>query len=187
MVTTDPIYGSKHLDTVSSNDDASVLVVSYDIFDPRHCTIDLWVSIQTLPGAFAYFLGFGDVTDSIRIGLNASNYWYLIYEANGVSEAVNGIDAAVVGKQYHIRAVISDSNNNGIIKLWVNGSFIGYDTVGNAWGFGGTGTLYFGSRFDGGTGIDVFMDQITISKNTNTPQNWTAFGKPLWRPLIQVS
>ena len=100
--------------------------------------------------------------------------------------SITGTVVATADRWYHIRAICSDGNNDGLILFFVNGEFIGSDIVTNAWDYGGTGTLYLGARYDGTNGIDCFMDQITISKSITTPQNWTAFGKPLWRPLIQV-
>jgi hypothetical protein len=182
LVTTDPIYGSKHLDCVNANDDASIPVSSYDIIDPRHCSISCWVRLETV-GA-NWFMGFGDNSNyRVLLGATATD-WRFDYEANGVVESITGGANPTANKWYHILATASDSNNDGIITLWVNGEFIGYDTVANAWNYG-TGTLYIGSNDVGGGGMDCFIDQLFITKSPYTPQIATAFGKPLWVPRFK--
>ena len=184
LATTDPVYGSKHLDCVNANDDASVPVTGSDILNPISGSIGMWVNIQTLPSALTYLFGFGDADDYIGIGLNASNYPTFEYRTVSTTESVTGSTALLANRWNHFRVTFDDSNE---IRLYVNGILIGTDTVANSWAGITTGTLYLGSDYSGGSGIDCFVDQLTISKNPHTAQNWTAFGKPLWRPILQVS
>jgi hypothetical protein len=129
-------------------------------------------------------MGFGDNSNyRVLLGATATD-WRFDYEANGVVESITGGANPTANKWYHILATASDSNNDGIITLWVNGEFIGYDTVANAWNYG-TGTLYIGSNDVGGGGMDCFIDQLFITKSPYTPQIATAFGKPLWVPRFK--
>ncbi|MCK5612125.1 hypothetical protein KAR91_60195, partial [Candidatus Pacearchaeota archaeon] len=186
LATTDPIYGAKHLDTVVDDDDASIPVVSYDILDPRHGSISFWVNLQSAV-VNDHILGFGDANNFIALVLDGSGPFRFIYNANSVSIDCTGTVNAIAGKWYHVRLAFSDSNNDGEISLHINGVLLESAAISNAWGYGGTGTLYLGSSYLSWSGQDCFIDQITIAKNPHTPQNWTAFGKPLWRPILQVS
>jgi hypothetical protein len=185
IVKTSPIYGVRYLNCIAANDDASISVVNYDIFDPRNGAISMWVNIQTDPGTgYYYFLGYGDGTNNrFLVGIDATNlYWRFVYTADGSSFSADGSTAFTLGKWHNILLQFSDSNNYGFTTIWVNGQFVNNHAPTKAFNYG-TGTLYIGSNDAGTPGVDCLIDELLITKNPYSKQIWTAFGKPLWCPL----
>jgi hypothetical protein len=187
IVSTDPLYGTNHLDCAAASASVGVSVSSSDVIDPTHGCISMWLNVQTLPSALRYFFGTGSATDILELGLTSSNYWYMRYMANSVTESITGSVAVEAGEWYHVLAQFSDSNNDGFIRLWINGVSIGTDAVANAFTFAASETMYIGEdRAGTGVGIDCFIEQVFITGNPYTPQILTSFGKPITIPQLKV-
>ena len=61
------------------------------------------------------------------------------------------------------------------IELIINGVSQGATGMTGTWSGGSSGTIQFG-------GADCYLDSVTITSNPNTPQLFTANGKPLILP-----
>jgi hypothetical protein len=182
IVSTDPIYGTNHLDTGSTfNDYSSVPVVSGDIINMDSFSISLWVNFQSVSSA--PFLGFGEAGNAIKLDLSSAKF-RVTANYNSVSHQVTGNHADVVANTwYYVKATLDGSDK---IRLFVNEIETG-TAVAMTESFAGstTGTLYIGSDHDQGSNLYCYIDQVFITNNPNTPEIWTAFGKPLHLDLIK--
>ena len=158
---------------------ANVSVTNGDIFDPASFKMGIWVNLQTLHSAFRYFWGFyGSDTYQMYVGLNTSNQFRFYYESNDVDETIESGLTAQTGIWYWVVATADDSYNH----LYING--IEYGTpqaIANPFTVK-TAIMAIGNAYQS-SGQDCYIGRVFISKDPDTPEIWTAFGKPLHTPL----
>jgi hypothetical protein len=162
----------------SSNYTISFAESSEDIIDYNNGSIGIWVNVQTLSDDKIFYVQ-GDADNFIDIDINSSNFRFR-YRSGGTVESITG-STVTAGIWYWLRFSWDDTNQ---CQAWVQNISQGVDAIANAWA-GGTGnTLYFCAESATGNNLDAFIGRAFISKDPNTPEIWTAFGKPLHQPLI---
>ncbi|MCK5138503.1 MAG: LamG domain-containing protein [Thermodesulfovibrionia bacterium] len=168
--------GTNGLDQGNNNNNyATIPVTSGDIFEPSSFKMGLWINVQTLAN-FRYFFGYNDDQSGYRlsVGINGDNYWRFYYQSNSVEETIEAAAGPVVGFWYWVEITADDN----FTHLYVNGIEQGTpQAIANPFIYN-TGDLQIGNSF-GSTGLDCYIGRIFISKNPDTPEIWTAFGKPL--------
>jgi len=161
------IAGALGLDTVSTWEDyASVPVASSDIFNPKKGSISIWVNTQA--SANSSFFSFGDADNNISISNNLSKF-RVTYRSQAVSATISTVEDITEGGWHHVRVTFDDSDK---LHLLIDDVETGTGaTIVNTWAGITTGTLYIGSNYVGGAGLDCYVDEITITNNPDTPQH----------------
>jgi hypothetical protein len=183
------LVGTNGLDIVGSDGthSASVPIASADIIDGRKGSVGIWINPQTFTAALDYFLCFGNDSNNLSVTFNSTDYVYCVYEANNSTKTVTGTTdfTSLTGKWAYIRFDWADADNGSFIRLKVNGVEEDFDsTVTESFTNPSSNTLYIGASRLGDNSTDSFIGRVFISNNPNTPEIWTAMGKPLHVPLI---
>jgi len=178
------IYGSKYYDNNGNTDAMDFTVTDADIFDPRKGSFSCWFYLPSVV-SWDFLFGFGATGDDwIDVVVNGDSKLHLGGKYNGGGEIAAITSTTLTsGKWHHMVARWADSNNGGYFSIELNGVLEDADPVTDTFEGSLSGTLYICGEEDNSSWIDVWLDQVTITKNPQTPQNWTAFGKPLWRPI----
>jgi len=178
------IDGTYVLDTDGGNS-ASTAITSEDMIDFNKGSISLWVNVQTWTNDKYIFTASEGENNYIGLTITSDDDFRFNYRHNGTNELVTSSAlGAVVNRWYYIRVTWDDT---GKAYLYVNGISRGTPNAVSAadWAGDGTGTFYFGGDYEGSNGADVLIDQVYITSDPDTPEVWTAFGKPLHMPLFK--
>jgi hypothetical protein len=116
----------------------------------------------------------GDGSISLRMNAQGSNL--------GTITMTNNI---ATGTWHHCRVTWTDlTSSSWTMKLFIDGVLEGSSTETTAMD-GSFDHIILGRISKTETfGQNCFMDQVTITDNPNTPEIWTAFGKPIIMPLV---
>lgn len=189
--TTDPIYGSKHLDMLAYNTTNHAFDVSnYDILDPRNCTISMWVNPQSTPASNWWCFGYGGLTgvmySIIQFGIDTTvPAWRFKYFASEEKIDMEDTTAVTVGRWYHLCVRCADVNHGGFITMEVDGVRLFSSRVTKAFDYP-SGTMYINAHWNSSSGGDYFIDQIHITNSAHTPMIPTVFGKPIIIPQMKI-
>jgi hypothetical protein len=162
----------------SSNYYISFPVINHDIFNGAKGTIALWAKIPTV-GAWNKLLFFGDGNDYIDLHLNSSSEITFALNLNGADNLSlnSGVSPSSDKWAWYVfRWSVADE----YVSIEFNG--IKYEatiSLDEVWSHSGTGTMYIAAEHATSDCTDIQIGRVFISKNTNTPEIWTAFGKPL--------
>jgi len=155
-------------------------VTSADIISGTKGSFIAWVNVQTLPSNQRAIVSFYvDGSNFITLVLSAANYWGVSCYFGGTSESINTSVIPTVGVWHCVKVKWDDSDK---IELIVNGMSLGSNAIASSFS-GVNGYLRFGDYNDG---VDCYIGRVFISKDSNTPEIWTAFGKPLHMPQMKI-
>jgi len=181
LTTADKIIGTKSFDTTAEGSHSASFSIDANNFDGSYGRIGMWVNFQTVT-ASKYFLGFGDATDYIDLYISASSYFYAIWQSDGVTRYLASTLTPTAGVWYWVELAWDDSD---YIDFYVNGILLDHEDSGGSWSKT-TGTMYLGADESGANSADCLIGAFYITKDRFTPQIWTAFGKPLHVPLVDL-
>jgi hypothetical protein len=161
---------------------------SLDIFDLTHGTIVVWFNIQTLPAASEYI---------VSGGVNSSDYMGILVQSDGDIEFRYVVNSSpfnatyavgiITGEWHCAKIQFSDSDNLGYVSRYFDGEPLGTTVVNQAVSSQTNSDLVFANRYDDQYGVDVFIGRAFVTTDPNTPEIWTAFGKPLHVNLTDKS
>jgi hypothetical protein len=188
FVTTDPIIGTNHWDSNGATNVLTVAESSEDIVDYNNGFVAGWFNVQSFSGG-EYLIDVRDADGSDRISavLDASGNIDVTYRSQSTDEAITGDIAITAGKWFFLKITWDDNGEDKKVHSYINGQENGTPhTIANTWG-GGTGlTWYFTEDYNGANGVDAFIQTLWMGKKANVPEIWTAFGKPLHVPLVDL-
>jgi hypothetical protein len=182
FVTTDPIIGVNHWDSNGASNVLTIADVSEDIIDYNKGFVAGWFQVQSAAGGeYLIDVRDGDGSDRISAVLDASNNIDVTYRSNSTDEIITGDIAVTDGVWFFLKITWNDT---GKVHCFINGMENGTaQDIANVWGGGNGLTWYFTEDYNGANGVDAFIGNIYMGKDDNTPEIWTAFGKPLHTPL----
>jgi hypothetical protein len=158
-------------------------VSSDDIFDGSKGCLGIWFTFETIGGWYR-LCGFGDATNYFELVINDSYQMYSHFYLAGTEDYTTTNTTVISVNKWYWLLVQWDVDIDRM-DLSINGvKAIGTATPSNSWGHSGTGNFYFGAGPTGINNADVKIGRVFISKDPDTPEIWTAFGKPLHVPLI---
>jgi len=183
-------YGYNNQD-ISANYYLEYAVTNQDIVNLNIGAISLWVYLDYIATNDRIFeIGTsGDADNSIGIQMNTSVGLIATYRANGVNESVQVGSNQTADLWYHLLMTYDSLGTyDNKIHFYVNGEEVGTaQTIANEWNGTLSPTLYFGCDRSEGNNAGIYIDQVYITNDPNTPQNWTAFGVPLHVPLLEIT
>jgi len=183
---TDPILGTNVWDSNGASNVLTVADTSEDIIDYNKGFIAGWFKVVSASGG-EYLIDVSDADDSDRISavLDASNNIDVTYKSQGTSETITGDIAVTDGAWFWLKITWDDT---GKVHSYINGQENGTaQDIANTWGGGNGLTWYFTEDHDGGNGVDAHIGAIYMGKDPNTPEIWTAFGKPLHQQIADIT
>jgi hypothetical protein len=137
----------------------------------------IWFNVQTIPGAANYDYIWSIYVDGDNfLGFRVTDFaMQFIVEAQSTQYSCNATLVTANTWYYAVCKWGDLTSANANIQIWQNGIFNNEATVVNS--LSGSPT---GIDFANGTGpCDCYIGRVFISKDPDTPQIWTAFGKPL--------
>jgi len=167
------------------NDYFSITVTSSNIINPKKGSISMIINFNASVANYTPFWGFGDADDYIRL-TTGNGVIIAQYRSQSTTEAVTGSISISTNTVYFIKMDWDDADGDGILELFINNISEGTDTIANAWDGITSGTMYFGTDYGTGSGQDIWIDQVFITSDPNTPQIPTIFGTPIHVPLLRT-
>jgi hypothetical protein len=182
FITTDPIVGAYHWDSNGSGNVLTIADSSEDIVDYNKGFVAGWFQVQSaVGGEYLIDVRDGDGSDRISAVLDASNNIDVTYRSNSVDETITGNIAITDGVWFFLKITWDDT---GKVYSYINGQENGTaQDIANTWGGGSGLTWYFTEDYNNANGVDCFIGNLFMGKDPDTPEIWTAFGKPLHIPL----
>jgi len=185
--TTDALVGTYCFDTDGINGGkVTEGVVNSDLIDGSKGAVLIWVNPQSYDSSSRTFWSY-IVSASYRIQLlfDASDELQFQYVANGNAQAVNSGVSLTTGVWACVKATW-DNEVSDEIHLYINKIEVGTpDNLPDAWS-GTGGNIAIGGYYGASDDADVKIGRVFISNNPDTPEIWTAFGKPLHVPLVDL-
>jgi hypothetical protein len=157
-------------------------VTSEDIIDLNKGALLIWFTIETVSAGDAIF-GFGDADDYFQAVMDGDGNIDVTYRSQNTSEPIVGAIALGEG-EYHCLKIQWDDTDK--VSCFIDGVENGDspEDIANVWDGLTSGTLYIGADYAGSNIADITIHEMYITDDPNTPEIWTAFGKPLWTPLV---
>ena len=169
-----------YYDNDGTSNHVAVTVTSEDIISLKKGSLGLWFNLQYIAN-YDSILGFGDNTDLLEIYLYNSKL-NGNYKTAGNNNYLSGVTTLSTGDWHYLYIQWADGNNGGFVRVYMDGILEVEDTSVSGSVSYTSGTLYFCDDRNGGGNLDAFICKPTITSNPNTPQLWTANGKPLILP-----
>jgi hypothetical protein len=186
------LIGTYHWDSNGATNVLTRAEVGEDIVDYNNGFVAGWFNVQSAAGG-EYLIDVssdngGTDYDRISAVLDASNNIDVTYKSQNTSETITGDIAITDGAWFFLLITWDDNGGDKKVHSYINGIENGTpQTIANTWG-GGTGlTWYFTEDHNGTNGVDAFIQTLWMGKKANVPQIWTAFGKPLHTPRIDLT
>jgi hypothetical protein len=145
----------------------------------------VWFNIQTIGSSDVIWSATGDtdITDNfIILRQSGTTEIEALYEAGNVRETLTSSGFGLATNRWHCARLSWDAANDFIFE--VDGIEIDRANIEGTWAGGTSGAMQIGGWNSGSDRSDIYVDQVYVSNNPNTPQIWTAFGKPLIVPLV---
>jgi len=164
----------------------------FTITNTTHITYDkgsilVWFNIQTIADN-DYIFGVGDANDHIQADMDASGNIDVVYTSQGTSEIITGDIACGTGEWHCLQITFDDSEGDVKVHSYIDDVENGTaQTIANIFVPNSSDVLYLGADYAGANISDIFIDEVYWIDNPHTPQIWTAFGKPLHQPLLEVT
>jgi len=161
-------------------------IASQDIFSLSEGSAVVWFSYNTLSTWVSVFGWYYDTNNYFGL-MTEDNYYLQINSKQGGNFAVSVLSVALIQGQIYCARVRwrNLGTTSGEVELILNGRSGGIEqhSAANA----GIGSyLYFGHTGQAGMGGDVNIYRAFISSKWDTPEIWTAFGKPIHSPLMRI-
>jgi len=153
--------------------------------DFKKGSISIVFSVTTY-GDTKFLFGVGNVDDQITMYTLNTGQALFRYETGGTREQITDTTAGLNSPGIHFAKLTWDDSD--YTHFYMDGTERGTpQSVANAWGGGTSHTLYIGASYAAGGNLDFSVHSFSISNDPNTPEIWTAFGKPLHINLTDVS
>ena len=167
-----------YLDNLTS-DTNSITATGH--IDPSAGSISFWFNLDTIAADYIFRCE-ADASNEIYIRVDAgdSTDYHLIaaYQAGGTTELLVMPDNSMkIGNWYHVRLTWG----SGYCSLWCDGVLHETEAIAGTWA-GTLGTMYIMCGASNSYECDGKIAGVTITSNPNTPQLFTANGKPLILP-----
>ena len=183
FVTTDPLIGTNHWDSNGTGNVLTISDSSEDIVDYNKGFVAIWFNVQSALSGGEYLIDVRDADGSDRISavFDASGNIDVTYRSNSTDEVIVGDIAITVNKWNYLKIIWDDTDK---VHSYINGIENGTpQDIASVWG-GGSGLIwYFTEDYNNANGVDAFIGNIIMGKESETPEIWTAFGVPLDVPL----
>jgi len=150
-----------------------------DIVNFSKGSSSFWIYFTETRGSRGIFTLYVDDDNYLEIQTGSDqDTIYTAYRAGGTGSPLSrSLSQTLTLNKWHHFYVKWESGDYGH-KVIINGILeVAYNTFTGTFS-GSTGYIYLGKRHDSYSG-DVYISKVTITSNHNTPQLWTANGKPL--------
>ncbi len=155
-------------------------VTSQDIITFSLLSIGIWFTVKTIGG---YLFGVGDANDYFQCSMDASGNLDPVYRSASTSTVITGDIPCAVDGNHFLQIKVDDTDK---IQSFIDGVENGTaQTIANVWDGIVSGLLYLGADYGGNNIADIFIHEIYITSNSNSPQIPTVNSVPLHIPVME--
>ena len=176
-------WDSNGTDNVLTITDSNEDIIDYDLG-----FVSIWFNLQSAVTGGEYLIDVRDADGSDRISaiFDSTGTINVTYRSNSVDYTVVGLFPVTVGIWNYFKiSWNTDHPFHSYISSFLNGIENGeHIEILNVWGGGNGLTWYFTEDYNNANGCDAFIGKITMGKKAETPEIWTAFGKPIHIPTV---
>jgi hypothetical protein len=110
----------------------------------------------------------------------------IIYNAGGTGITLEDVAQTCTTNTWYFWKIKYDYADTKDFSAYRNGVLYDSDTISGTWGDDIT-NIRIACRYNNSGASDIYFSDIFITDDPNTPEIWTAFGKPLHTEITDVS